>query len=97
MWPGMMPIINIPIYHRSWISTNYLIRRYEFIRTLVSDNQAMPGALKLMLLRSCKLTLAMLPHPMQKHLSLNWLNIFFRLPDNLTFDPALDDASGLNG
>ncbi|MDZ7647891.1 MAG: hypothetical protein U5K54_12300 [Cytophagales bacterium] len=35
-----------PIYHRSWISTNYLVRRYEFIRKIISENQAMPDALK---------------------------------------------------
>src|SRR6185436_1397964 len=32
-----------PIYHRSWISTNYLTNRYAFIRELVADNQGMPG------------------------------------------------------
>src|SRR5690554_7963387 len=34
-----------PVYHRSWITVNYLTRRYEFIRSLVNITE--PGMLKL--------------------------------------------------
>jgi uncharacterized protein (DUF1800 family) len=84
-----------PIYHRSWISTNYLTRRYEFIRTLVSDNQTMPGALRIDPVAFVQTNISNAIASDAKALIIELAKYFLPLSDNLTFDPALDDAAGL--
>ncbi len=84
-----------PIYHRSWISTNYLIRRYEFIRKIISDNQAMPGALKVDVVAFVQTNISNATASNAQALIIELAKYFLPVTDNLTFDPALDDASGL--
>jgi uncharacterized protein (DUF1800 family) len=84
-----------PIYHRSWISTNYLTRRYDFIRQLVSDNQSMPGALKVDVVAFVQTNISNAIASDAKTLIIELAKYFLPLSDNLTFDPALDDTAGL--
>lgn len=80
-----------PIYHRSWISTNYLTGRYEFIRTLVSDNQTMPGDLHIDVVAFVQANISNAIASDAKALIIELTKYFLPLSDNLTFDPALDD------
>lgn len=84
-----------PIYHRSWISTNYLTRRYDFIRKLVSDNQSMPDALKIDVVAFVQTNISNAIASDAKTLIIELAKYFLPLSDNLTFDPALDDPAGL--
>ncbi len=84
-----------PIYHRSWISTNYLTRRYEFIRNLVSDTQMMPGALKIDVVVFVQTYISNAIASDAQSLIIELAKYFLPLADNLTFDPALDDNAGL--
>lgn len=84
-----------PIYHRSWISTNYLTRRYEFIRKLVSDNQIITGALKIDVVAFVQTNINMAIATDARSLIIELAKYFLPLADNLTFDPALDDNAGL--
>ncbi len=84
-----------PIYHRSWISTNFLTRRYEFIRNLVSDNQMMPGSLKIDVVVFVKDNISNAIAADARSLIIELAKYFLPLADNLTFDPALDDNAGL--
>jgi uncharacterized protein (DUF1800 family) len=84
-----------PIYHRSWISTNYLTRRYDFIRQLVSDSQSMPGALKVDVVAFVQTNISNAIASDAKTLIIELAKYFLPLSDNLTFDPALDDPAGL--
>lgn len=84
-----------PIYHRSWISTNFLTRRYEFIRNLVSDSQMMPGSLKIDVVVFVKDNISNAIASDARSLIIELAKYFLPLADNLTFDPALDDNAGL--
>jgi uncharacterized protein (DUF1800 family) len=84
-----------PIYHRSWISTNFLTRRYEFIRNLVSESQMMPGSLKIDVVVFVKDNISNAIAADARSLTIELAKYFLPLADNLTFDPALDDNSGL--
>jgi len=84
-----------PIYHRSWISTNFLTRRYEFIRNLIADSQMMPGQLKIDVVGFVKDNISNAIASDARSLIIELAKYFLPLADNLTFDPALDDNSGL--
>ncbi len=84
-----------PIYHRSWISTNYLTSRYDFIRQLISDNQSMPGALKVDVVAFVQTNISNAIASDAKALIIELAKYFLPLSDNLTFDPALDATAGL--
>jgi uncharacterized protein (DUF1800 family) len=84
-----------PIYHRSWISTNYLTRRYEFIRNLVSENQMMPEALKVDVVAFVQTNINNAIASDARSLIIELAKYFLPLADNLTYDPALDDNAGL--
>jgi len=84
-----------PIYHRSWISTNYLTRRYEFIRNLISDNQMMPGSLKIDVVAFVQNNMSNSIASDARSLIIELAKYFLPLADNLTFDAALDDQAGL--
>jgi len=72
-----------------------LIRRYEFIRKIISDNQAMPGALKVDVVAFVQTNISNATASNAQALIMELAKYFLPVPDNLTFDPALDDASGL--
>lgn len=80
-----------PIYHRSWISTNYLTERYLFIRNLLSQTQI--DGVDLVAFVQGNFDNATASDARQLIIGLSR----FLLPvnDNLTFDPATDDTAGL--
>ncbi|MBX2916454.1 MAG: DUF1800 family protein [Cyclobacteriaceae bacterium] len=83
-----------PIYHRSWISTNYLVSRYEFIRNLVSDSQ-MGGMMKIDPVTFVQTNISNAVASNARNLIIELARYFLPLADNLTFDPAADDNAGL--
>ncbi|MCE7862399.1 MAG: DUF1800 family protein [Bacteroidetes bacterium CHB5] len=83
-----------PIYHRSWISTNYLVSRYEFIRNLVSDSQ-MGGMMKIDPVAFVQTNISNAVASDARLLIIELVKYFLPLADNLTFDTAADDNAGL--
>ncbi|MBX2896275.1 MAG: DUF1800 family protein [Cyclobacteriaceae bacterium] len=83
-----------PIYHRSWISTNYLVSRYEFIRNLISDSQ-MGGMMKIDPVAFVQTNISNAIASNARSLIIELAKYFLPLADNLTFDPAADDNAGL--
>jgi len=84
-----------PIYHRSWISTNYLTRRYEFIRNLVSANQMNPGMLKVDVVAFVQDNISNAIASDARSLIIELAKYFLPQAENLTFDPAADDNAGI--
>lgn len=84
-----------PIYHRSWISTNYLTRRYEFIRELVSPQQMMPGDLAVDVVQFVRDNIPNGTAGNARDLIIALASYLLPLSDNLTYDPATDDNAGL--
>jgi hypothetical protein len=80
-----------PIYHRSWISTNYLTERYLFIRNLISP--AMAGDVDVVAFVQANINNATASDA--RLLIIELSKYLLPVNDNLTFDPALDDNSGL--
>lgn len=80
-----------PIYHRSWISTNYLTERYQFIRNLVSPTMA--GGVDVVAFVQANINNATASDA--RLLIIELSKYLLPVNDNLTFDPALDDSSGL--
>lgn len=82
-----------PIYHRSWISTNFLTRSYEFIKELLN-----PTASDLPVIDPVSFVRNNFPAPTASNArSLIIALAQFLLPvsDNLTFDAATDDTAGI--
>lgn len=82
-----------PVYHRSWISVNYLTRRYEFIRKVV--NAAEPGMLKI---QAVDFFAATFPNGViadARTLVAELAKYVLPVTDNLTYDTNLDNNSGL--
>jgi uncharacterized protein (DUF1800 family) len=84
-----------PIYNRSWISTNYLTRRYEFIQKITVDNLMMDGALKVDLVDFVQTNISNATASNARSLIIELAQYLLPLSDNLTYDTATDDASGL--
>ncbi len=84
-----------PIYHRSWISTNFLVKRYEFIRELITENQMKPGALTINPLLFVQSFISNATASDAKLLIIELSKYFLPLADNLTFDTAADDNAGI--
>lgn len=82
-----------PVYHRSWITVNYLTRRYEFIRTLV--NIAEPGLLKVQAVDFFTSAFANGIIADARTLVTELAKYVLPVTDNLTYDPAADTNSGL--
>ena len=81
-----------PIYHRSWISTNYLTERYQFIRTLI--DQSMPGE-GVDVVAFVQNNFSNATASDARLLIIELAKYLLPVNDNLTFDPAADDSSGL--
>ncbi len=82
-----------PIYHRFWITPNSLARRYDFIRSLITATE--PGMFKVNVYDFVQNNF---PNGIASDASLLIIELAkYLLPvtDNLTYDPAADDASGL--
>lgn len=81
-----------PIYHRSWISTNYLTERYQFINSII--NQPLPGnGIDVVSFVQNNISNAIASDAQQ--LIIELAKYLLPVNDNLTFDPATDDNSGL--
>lgn len=81
-----------PIYHRSWISTNYLTERYQFIRNLMGAQ--MPGeGIDVVSFVQNNFTNATASDA--RLLIIELAKYLLPVNDNLTFNPAADDTSGL--
>ena len=80
-----------PIYHRSWISTNYLTQRYQFIRDLLVQNNIDSIDLIAFVQDNFDSTTA----SDARLLIIELAKYLLPVNDNLTFDPASDDSSGL--
>jgi len=84
-----------PIYHRSWISTNYLTNRYDFIRQLISPPGSMHGMLKIDVVNFVRTKMNNTIASNARDLIVELAKYLFPQAENLTFDPATDDNSGL--
>lgn len=81
-----------PIYHRSWISTNYLTERYQFIRELT--RQSMPGS-GIDLVSFVQNNFSNATASDARLLIIELAKYLLPVNDNLTYDGASDDNSGL--
>lgn len=81
-----------PIYHRSWISTNYLTRRYEFIRTLLSEPQMMPGELRADPVTFVQTKISNATASNARDLIVALTRYFLPQSENLTYDISADPA-----
>ncbi len=81
-----------PIYHRSWISTNYLTERYQFIRNLIG--QSMP-VVEVDFVNFVQTNFSNATASDARLLIIELAKYLLPVNDNLTFDPAADDSSGL--
>jgi len=81
-----------PIYHRSWISTNYLTERYQFIRNLIAQQMDGSGIDVVAFVQS-NFSNAIASDA--RLLIIELARYLLPVNDNLTFDPGADDSSGL--
>lgn len=81
-----------PIYHRSWISTNYLTERYQFIRNLIGAQMAGEDIDVVSFVQN-NFTNATVSDA--RLLIIELAKYLLPVNDNLTFNPAADDTSGL--
>lgn len=84
-----------PIYHRSWISTNYLTRRYEFVRDLIAPPMMMNGAPAIDLVAFVRTRIPVAIAANAQQLVIELAKFLLPLSDNLTFDTNADNNSGL--
>ncbi len=79
-----------PIYHRAWITPNYLANRYDFIRSLVDPNRA--GMFKVDVYNFVKNNFAGTA-PDARLLIIELAKYLLPVSNNLTFDDASDDTA----
>jgi len=84
-----------PIYQRSWISTNYLTERYEFINQWVKENQGMTDAMAIDLVGFVKNKFSNATASNARDLIVALAQYLLPLNDNLTFTTGADTNSGL--
>lgn len=82
-----------PIYHRSWISTNYLTQRYNFIAQLVGNQ--MPGALGFDPVVFVRNNFNNAIASNARQLIIELAKYLLPLNENLTFTTGADTNSGL--
>ncbi len=88
---GYPPYHQYPAFNRNWISTNYLTRRYEFIRKSMSMmNMDEPGAIYIDILTFVKTNVPDAIAADAKLLIMHLAKYLLPLADNLTFDAAAD-------
>jgi uncharacterized protein (DUF1800 family) len=80
-----------PIYHRSWITVNYLANRYSFIRSLVTATE--PGMLKVNVYSFVRNTINNALAANARNLVIELAKYLLPVTDNLTFDAANDDTA----
>jgi uncharacterized protein (DUF1800 family) len=82
-----------PIYHRSWITPNYLARRYDYIRSLLMVSQENMFTIDLYDFVNNNFSDAVAADA--RSLIIELSKYFLPVTDNLTFDDASDDAATL--
>lgn len=82
-----------PIFHRSWITVNYLTRRYEFIRKIVDPMST--HTLKVDVLKFVRDNIPNSIASNARLLVMELCRYFLPVSDNLTFDAATDDQAGI--
>lgn len=79
-----------PIYHRSWISVNYLTNRYEFIQRII--NPMAEGMLKVNVYQYVLNNIALGTASNARSLVIELVSYLLPLADNLTFDSTQDET-----
>ena len=82
-----------PIYHRFWITPNTLANRYNFIRSVISSME--PGMFKVNVFDFVKNNIPNGVAADARLLVIELANYLLPVTDNLTYDDAADDTSGL--
>lgn len=82
-----------PVYHRSWITVNYLARRYELIHKMVNPSDPFP--IKVNVLDFVRNTFSNAIIADARNLVIELIKYILPVNDNLTFDTNADDNSGL--
>ncbi|MBI3218130.1 MAG: DUF1800 family protein [Bacteroidetes bacterium] len=83
-----------PIYHRSWISTNYLAERYNFINELVMGS-TMPNALQIDVVNFVKTKFSNAIASDARSLIIELAKYLLPVNENLTYTAGADTNSGL--
>jgi uncharacterized protein (DUF1800 family) len=83
-----------PIYHRSWISTNYLAQRYDFISGLVMGS-TLPGALQIDVVNFVKTKFSNAVASNARSLIIELAKYLLPVNENLTYTVGADVNSGL--
>lgn len=85
-----------PIYNRSWISTNYLAERYQFVQRLVDNMDGMePGGVGVDVAQFIRDHFSSVASD-ANDLIIELCRYFLPVNDNLTFDAAADDSSEIS-
>lgn len=82
-----------PIYHRSWITPNYLARRYDFIRELVTSTSGSMFTVNVYNYVNANFSAA--PASDSRALIIELTKYFLPIAENLSFDDATDDTATL--
>lgn len=80
-----------PVYHRSWITVNYLARRYDFIRRLVSEMEG--GMLKVDVVNFVQTNFTVGDASNARNLIIELARELLPVSNNLTFDTMADDTA----
>ncbi len=83
-----------PIYHRSWISTNYLAQRYNFINELVMGS-SMLGNVKIDVVAFVKAKFSNIIASDARSLVIELAKYLLPVNENLTYVVGMDTNSGL--
>jgi hypothetical protein len=90
---GYESYFQFPIYHRWWITPNTLANRYNFIRTLITSMEQ--GMFKVNVYDFVKNNIPDAIAADARLLTMELAKYLLPVTDNLTFDDAADDTSGL--
>lgn len=94
---GYMAFHQYPVFNRSWISSNYLANRYDFIREVfkIADNQTsdMPGP---DLIQFTKSYIGNAAASNPRDLIVALIQYLFPVHMGLTFDAETDDGAGIS-
>lgn len=82
-----------PVYHRYWITPNTLANRYLFIREIITSTES--GMLKVNVYDFVRDNIANATAADARLLVMELAKYLLPVTDNLTFDDAADDLSGL--
>ncbi|HMG93246.1 MAG TPA: DUF1800 family protein [Chryseolinea sp.] len=82
-----------PVYHRFWITPNTLANRYNFIRSVITSTE--PGMFKVNVFDFVKNNIPNATAADARLLVMELARYLLPVTDNLTFDDAADDTSGL--